>query len=577
MTEFPHFLDDLNEIQRELCISESNHVITASPGSGKTRLITYRLAYLQLKYASSRKYNIAITYTNRAAEEIESRLEHLNVEGSSVWSGTIHQFCMNFIIRPYAMYSDYLKNGYKIIDEYITNLYCNEIAKAVGIDIRYKDPLKFPEIKKVYRKKLQDNKELDFQLILELSLSLLKETPFISENIASIIQSLHIDEFQDTNELQYEILAKIVHYNKKINVIFVGDENQAIYGNLGGMSKSVEEISDLFEMKFIKSTLQGCYRSTSRIIDFYTNFEVSKTGTYSLSKEKDLPGIIKYNTKSKKEELVENIKNIIIEQVSNGVPANEICIVAPQWYQIFTISNKLKKELPDLNFDSPDISTFKYDPLNPFYLLAKLLFTKSGVRVHMRKRIANELISILKFDYNINLPEWFDNYSLLKEINGCVHIEEDGMCFYESSVNRIMKSMNIELNQTKSLKNTFDDFMNKCNDRISRFKISTTYNDLIKCFSEKNGIVINTIHGVKGEEYTTVIAYGLLNGKLPNWDYILGSNKHLRTEETNKLLYVLASRAKKNLFMFSEKGMLTDRGKEYTPTDELQMICFDYD
>ena len=95
---------------------------------------------------------------------------------------------------------------------------------------------------------------------------------------------------------------------------------------------------------------------------------------------------------------------------------------------------------------------------------------------------------------------------------------------------------------------------------------------------EKSGIVINTIHGIKGEEYTTVIAFGLLNGMLPNWSYIIqNSKKQLRTNETNKLLYVLASRAKENLFLFSEKGHLTKSQNEYTPTDELYNVQFNYD
>lgn len=103
------FLNDLNTKQQEVCQSPSNFILTACPGSGKTRTITYRLAYLQQKYPSSRKYNIAITYTNRAAEEIESRLDSLGIDTSSIWTGTIHQFCMHFIIRPYAMYSDRLR------------------------------------------------------------------------------------------------------------------------------------------------------------------------------------------------------------------------------------------------------------------------------------------------------------------------------------------------------------------------------------------------------------------------------------------------------------------------------------
>ena len=84
----------------------------------------------------------------------------------------------------------------------------------------------------------------------------------------------------------------------------------------------------------------------------------------------------------------------------------------------------------------------------------------------------------------------------------------------------------------------------------------------------------NILHGVKGEEYTTVIAAGLLNGYLPHWDYIMNPTKKLcRRNETCKLLYVLCSRAKKNLYLFSECGRTTKSGSEYSSTDELSLIA----
>lgn len=578
MNDTPNFLMNLSKKQREICISEANYVLTACPGSGKTRLITYRLAYLQWKYPDSRKYNIAITYTNRAAEEIDNRLDDMGIDLSSVWCGTIHQFCMHFIIRPYSMYSKYLKNGYKIIDEYVSRAYCKEIAQQLGINYGYNDPMSYPKINLTYHKKLLENREVDFDLILKLSLKLLKDNPFIAENISYIIRSFHIDEFQDTNELQYEILAEIARCNKDINVVFVGDTNQAIFGNLGGIAKSAKEIKELFEMDFTEDTLAGCYRSTSRIIDYYSNFEVEKTGAYSLSNKKDEQGTIVYNTTISKDAIVEELENIITDQISKGIPENQICVVAPRWHQIFLIVNTLKAKMPSLNFDAPDISAFKYDPLNPFYLLAKLLFTKAGNRVHVRKKIATEILNIIKNDYQIPIDDSYDNYSLLKAINNCNPDLEDGMEFFKTAVYEILNTMRISLKSEKSLNKIFNDFLDKCNERIQSHKLPTAYNDFLKCFMEKSGIVINTIHGVKGEEYTTVIAFGLLNGYLPYWDYIFNEvKKPFRVTEAKKLLYVLSSRSKENLYLFSETGCYTQKGTAYTPTDELKSIDFNYD
>ena len=109
---------------------------------------------------------------------------------------------------------------------------------------------------------------------------------------------------------------------------------------------------------------------------------------------------------------------------------------------------------------------------------------------------------------------------------------------------------------------------------MKRYSLATDFESISKYFGDKNGVVISTLHGVKGEEYTTVIAAGLLNGYLPHWDYIMNPTKKLcRRNETCKLLYVLCSRAKKNLYLFSEYGRTTKNGLEYSSTDELSLIA----
>ena len=88
------FLNQLNSQQKQVCTEEKNILLKACPGSGKTRTLTYKLAYLVQKYDSSQKLHFAITYTNRAADEIRDRLEKLDISCSKVWVGTIHQYCL---------------------------------------------------------------------------------------------------------------------------------------------------------------------------------------------------------------------------------------------------------------------------------------------------------------------------------------------------------------------------------------------------------------------------------------------------------------------------------------------------
>ncbi len=572
------YLEQLNEKQREVCSSNDNYVLTACPGSGKTRTVTYRLAYLQEKYQSSRLLNIAITYTNRAADEIYSRLESMGIDSSSIWTGTIHQFCMKFIIRPYAMYSDRLRTGYRIIDEFVTRKYCEEIAEELKIKLKYENPLSIPALRLEYDKRLFQNREIDFELILNLADSLLSECPFIAENLSGIIRSIHVDEFQDTNELQYSILSKIVQKNKRINVVFVGDTNQAIYGNLGGVAKSAESLSQQFGISLKQDRLTGCYRSTERIIDYYTKFEVSKTGVFSVSDRKSMQGIISYDIETSKDNLHTKISEIIRFQLSKGVESKEICVVAPQWYQIYPIAKKLRCEMPTVVFDAPDIMPFKYDPMNPFYLLARLLFTPSGENVKMRKRISTEILEILDCEYRISIPNGYDNYTLLKAVNSVPRNIENGLLFFQHAVEFLFKTINVSIEDEKQLFEEYTNFILKANQRIKNYCLPTSVEDFNSFFKERKGVVINTIHGIKGEEFEVVIGFDLLNGHLPHWDYIYKSDKiSIRKNETLKLLYVLGSRAKTNLYLFSETGRTTAKGYPLMATDELRSIKYKYD
>lgn len=235
--------------------------------------------------------------------------------------------------------------------------------------------------------------------------------------------------------------------------------------------------------------------------------------------------------------------------------------------------------MPDKHFDAPEISPFKRDPLNPFYLLAKLVYTSPGYNTYVRKKIALEIISIFQDEYHVSMNENVDIHDLLRIINGYHNVlGKDGIEYYEVCIKSVLLCLGIDLENEKELKNTFESFLDKTKERIKRYKIENTNLSIKSSFYEKRGIVLSTIHGVKGEEYNTVIAFALLNGYLPHWDYIYKDEKKaIRNIETKKLLYVLASRAKKNLYLFSESGRVTQKGYPYMPTDELEKISFDYD
>jgi len=567
----------LNPQQKKVCIEDSNILLKACPGSGKTRTLIYKLAYIIKKYELSKKINIAITYTNRAADEIRERLEKMDIPEEKVWVGTIHQFCLEFIIRPYTMYHNRLKKGYHIIDDYVQSQYVDEIVKNLGIDIGYDKPFDFPEIVNKYEEKLLAEKEIDFNDILKISFELVKTCPFIAENIGGVTRSILVDEYQDTNELQYGILGCIVSANKKILLTFVGDTDQAIYGALGGIAKTSEELELEFGVAFKEEKLDGCYRTTQRIINYYSNFQLKPVQIYAVSEIKNEMGCLVYNNTINKTDLFEGIAKIVKRQISRGIPENEICIIAPQWWLLFPLSKQMKMLLPDVKFDAPNITPIKYDPMNVFFLFARLLFTEPGKKTWIRKKIANEIVKILSEEYKIELHEKVDRYMILKVVNSLLCEEENGLDYLQRSIIKFFHIFGVDLSQEQFLQSSYESFIAKINDRVQRYDLSTSIDTFKQCFKEKEGVVINTFHGVKGEEYDTVIAFGILNGYIPHWDTIIRQSKQYREDETKKLLYVVCSRAKKNLYLFSEQGRTTAKGNPLTSTDEMIAIEFEFD
>src|ERR1700694_3552527 len=110
----------LNDDQTGAVVYADNIVITACPGSGKTRVLTQRVAKALGELDSPKRRVVAMTFTNRATDEIKSRLDQLSIDQTSLWAGTIHAFAGEWILRPYAPYAARLKPGFTIADEFFT-------------------------------------------------------------------------------------------------------------------------------------------------------------------------------------------------------------------------------------------------------------------------------------------------------------------------------------------------------------------------------------------------------------------------------------------------------------------------
>ncbi len=580
-------LKHLNQQQIDAVIEENNVLLTACPGSGKTRSLTHKIVYELNLLKDQKKLIIAVTFTNRAADEIKKRIRDFNTDDSNLWAGTIHSFCLEWILRPYMCYEDELKNGFSIADEYKQEILINNLKEKYElkfwtlVSTRYltngeKEEVENRALVDEYHEILSSQKLIDFDQILHYAYKILSTFPKISEILKSMFHLVCVDEYQDTQELQYAILAEIIKAKfGSCKIFMVGDKDQAIYGSLGGVAKTRQEIEIQFGNIEIKSKeLSGNYRSNQEIIDYSCAFKSSTLDIKSLGKNASNSALITYSQTVHKDELPSFIAQLITNTLVNGIPENEICVLAPQWQLVIPIGRKLKVLLPNVNFDAVGLSPLLKNKENIWFKVARLFLVEPSPRMLLiRKRWAKELISEFE-DLDISCFELdeFKAKKLLRVINSIKSDKNDGLEYLEECFQKLMSELQFKKDENNYISQHWDAFFESSKKRLKilDFDYAKDIESFKRMFSHNVGIVVNTCHGVKGEEFDTVIAFGLLHGKLPNW------NDQNPSDSAKKLLYVICSRAKNKIHLISELGRQTASGRAYQPTEQLNEISFEY-
>lgn len=589
--------NNLNPLQQATIDETENALVLACPGSGKTRVLTLKIAKELEKLKKRTDRIAALTFTNRAADEIDRRINSIGIDTSNLWTGTIHSFCLQWIIKPYGIYLPELQKGFSILDEFkateLKDTFKNKFniprynefitrrerdGKYVNTEDRYNDAAV------AYHKFILENKLIDFDLILYFSYFLIERYSNIANNLSKIFKYFFIDEFQDTQDLQYAIVGKIIKAAEGgCKIFLVGDPDQAIFKSLGGVVKSPIEISqDIGGYSVKQLGLSNNYRSTQRLIDLYSNFQSTGLVIKSSADYCDEDGIISFNKTITKDGLIKKLTEIIKQEISNGVPPNEICILAPQWNFLTSIARKLKVDLPDIDFDAPGLTLLPRNRDNFWFKLARIiLITKEPSKYLVRMKWAKEILEELVMLSGNIIDAGTDNCrKLLKKINSINVKSEDAIQFLEESFEYVFEKLDFDFRSSDLLNEQWNSFFNGLRHRYESPDFRDVPKDIIymkKMFNTKEGIVVNSCQGVKGEEFHTVIAFGLLRGYLPHWNQT-SRNTSLENERdvSNKLLYVICSRAKKNLFLFAECGRMTQSGRPYQVNDQLNAIKFEF-
>jgi len=290
-----NLLDDLNPEQRQAAeTTEGPLLILAGAGTGKTRAITYRMANL-IAGGVPAEAILAVTFTNKAAEEMRTRVSDLllraGVSPSQPWLSTFHSLCARLLRREapnaglprdFAIYDDddqlaavkLAMTKLAIDDDSLTprNILSRisyaknhgktpEMLRGEAID---KDGRRVADVFAAYEKLLQQSNALDFDDLLLRSVRLLREAPAVREKWQTRFQYIHVDEYQDTNRVQYDLLRLLT--GPKHNVCVVGDEDQSIYRWRGADVSILLSFSrDFPGAQVVK--LERNYRSTQNILD----------------------------------------------------------------------------------------------------------------------------------------------------------------------------------------------------------------------------------------------------------------------------------------------------------------------
>ena len=607
--------DKLNEPQREAVYhTDGPLLILAGAGSGKTRVLTHRIAYL-IEERNVNPWNIlAITFTNKAAGEMRERVDSLVGFGSeSIWVSTFHSMCVR-ILRRFIDRLGY-DNRFTIYDTDDQKTLMKEVCKKVAIDTKVfkerslmsaissaKNELILPDefelnvggdfaklkIAKVYREyeaQLKANNALDFDDLLVKTVQLLQTQPDVLENYQERFRYIMVDEYQDTNTVQFQLVRLLA--GKYRNLCVVGDDDQSIYKFRGANIRNIldfeHEFSDACVIK-----LEQNYRSTGNILNAANRVIANNKGRkektlWTANGEGELVHLRQFDTGYDEADFIaEDIK----KEVRAGASYNDHAVL----YRTNAQSRLLEEKFVAMNVPYKIVGGVNFYARREIKdLLAYLKTIDNGMDDIAVRRIINvpkrgiglttinriqesaaerglgfyetlmapELIpgigrSAAKLDSFAALIEYFKGLTgqmsitdLLREV-----IEKTGY----------MESLDSEDKEdAQARKENIDELINKAaayeeaaEDRDEPATLSAFLEevalvaDIDSLDEEQDYVVLMTLHSAKGLEFHHVYLAGMEDGLFPSYMTITSDDRD-DLEEERRLCYVGITRAEQEL------------------------------
>ena len=608
-----NLIEGLNDKQKEAVLAtEGPCLVIAGAGSGKTKVLTHKIAYL-LSEKNVKPWNIlSITFTNKAANEMKQRVEKLVGEASQeMWLGTFHSICVRILRRFIDRIG--FDTTFLIFDSTDQRTLVKECIKSIGLDdklftdrsvlseisngkndmlepkayqVKYNGDFrkeKIGEVYELYQKKLKENNALDFDDIINYTIKILTENPDVLEYYTEKFKYVLVDEYQDTNKAQFMLVSILA--SKYGNITVVGDNDQGIYSFRGADITNILNFEKDFPgSKIVK--LEQNYRCTGNILKAANAVIKNNENKYDKklwteNEEGKLPCI--YKAEDEYDEASYIVKQINMLKMEEYLKLSDFVILYRMNSQSRAIEDIFRRE----NIPYKIIGGLKFyerKEIKDIIAYLRLIFNTSDNL--SLKRIINEPKRGIGKTSLDNIQDISDKtgksmYEIIKyaeqyELN---RVKANSIQFVEvieelrKQVNQIPISelIKLTLNKTgyvKALENentieaesrNLEEFLTvaiefeeqMAENTLAEFleSISLT-SDIDNMEESEDTVTLMTLHSAKGLEFPVVFLVGMEEGIFPGYKSI-GEIKEL--EEERRLFYVGITRAMQYLYLTCAK------------------------
>ena len=611
MSEELDILEGLNDEQKEAVLAvEGPCLVIAGAGSGKTKVLTHKIAYL-MHNVGVKPWNIlAITFTNKAANEMKERVEKLVGEvAKDMWIGTFHSICVR-ILRRYIDRIGFT-SSFVIFDTSDQRTIVKQCIKQLELDDKIftdrsvlseisnaKNEMLEPadyalrangeyrketiaEVYKMYQKKLKDNNAVDFDDIINYTIKILSENPDVLEYYSNKFEYVLVDEYQDTNKAQFTLVSMLAA--RFGNITAVGDNNQGIYSFRGADITNILNFErDFPGTKIIK--LEQNYRCTQNILDaanavIKNNESKYEKNLWTQNNKGDLPYVFRGDTEYDEANfIVEQIRRLKREEY---LDYNDFTVLYRMNSQSRSIEDILRRE--DIPYKIVGGLKF-YERKEIKDILAYLRLIENTADNLSLQRIINEpkrgigktsldnieavanqndisMYEVIKradaFGLNrvyVNSRDFINQIEELRSKKDTLIISE----LIKETLRITGYSKALELEDTTEAENrleNLDEFLTVAiefeeeladNTLADFLEGITLSSDIDNTDETEDSVTLMTLHSAKGLEFPVVFLVGMEEGIFPGYKSI-GEQKEL--EEERRLCYVGITRAKQHLFL----------------------------